>query len=562
MTNADPASVPPTRRVDQQLAPRVVVGEVIADKYRIEGLIGRGGMGLVVAASQLTLDRRVAIKLIRDEWAQDPLAVARLIREAKAAASIQSEHVARVLDVGTLPDGAPFIVMEYLDGLDLDTLLRRDGALAISDAVDFMLQACEAIAEAHRNGIVHRDLKPANVFIARQPGGVPCVKVVDFGISKVIGVAADSLTHPSRVVGSLYHMAPEQMRGKAVDARTDVWALGVLLFEMLTARSPFRDAAWPDICAQVLHGTGPLGALEGAVPAELQVIIQKCLSRSADDRYDSVAALAKALAPFGKHTAHHSLERIQRLAAATGEHAAVWSPAPPFGLADTDEQRTGSLDRRTPFVPHSAEESVATRKPVVTSVSPPATANQRALRGGVLLGLAAVVAIALVQFTRGQFTGGQGPARSVERLEPTPAGSASSSTPPVVVPTPTPPIETKPSGPTISVVRTEPSVPARTEPSVPAPVPGAPKAEAVPKAPLAKPAAVPPAAVPPAAVPPTAVPPAAVPPAAPAEAPPAVAPQPVAPQPVAPQPAPVSAKPIDPWDLGSVSFKRKAKDSR
>jgi serine/threonine-protein kinase len=554
MTNADPASVPPTRRVDQQLAPRVVVGEVIADKYRIEGLIGRGGMGLVVAASQLTLDRRVAIKLIRDEWAQDPLAVARLIREAKAAASIQSEHVARVLDVGTLQDGAPFIVMEYLDGLDLDTLLRRDGALATADAVDFMLQACEAIAEAHRNGIVHRDLKPANVFIARLPGGVPCVKVVDFGISKVIGVAADSLTHPSRVVGSLYHMAPEQMRGKAVDARTDVWALGVLLFEMLTARSPFREAAWPDICAQVLHGTGPIGALDGAVPAELQAIIQKCLSRSADDRYDSVAELAQALAPFGKHTAHHSLERIQRLAAATGEHAAVWSPSPPFGLADTDEQRTSSLDRRTPFVPHSAEESVATRKPVVTSVSPPATANQRALRGGVILGLAAVVAVALVQFTRGQ-----GPARSVERLEPTTAASASNAAP--SVPASTPPAESKPSGPTISVVR--------TPPPAPSPAPVAAKVEAAPKAPVARPS--PPAPAPgsseiirelpaaderePAAPSVAAPPPVAAPSTSPAPgAPPATAVPPRA-------AAPAASKPIDPWDLDSVSFKRKGKVS-
>src|ERR1044071_4107164 len=129
MTQADSSTVPPTKRVDQELAPRAVVGEVIADKHRIQALIGRGGMGLVVAASQLTLDRRVAIKLIRDEWAEEPLAMARLLREAKAAASIQSEHVARVLDVGTREDGAPFIVMEYLDGLDLDTLIRRDGPL-------------------------------------------------------------------------------------------------------------------------------------------------------------------------------------------------------------------------------------------------------------------------------------------------------------------------------------------------------------------------------------------------------------------------------------------------
>ena len=380
-----------TQPVDLQLGFGVVVGELIADKYRVERLLGQGGMGIVVAAKQLNLDRRVAIKLIRDEWGHEPHAVARLVREAKAAARIQSEHIAHVLDVGTLENGAPFIVMEYLEGHDLDTLLRQGGPLAVSDAVDYLLQACEALAEAHRNGIVHRDLKPANVFIARQPGGVACVKVVDFGISKVIGgqPLAESLTHPSRVVGSLYHMAPEQMRGKPVDARTDIWALGVLLFEMLAGRKPFREGPWPDICAQVLNEPGPLiASIGGNVPPELEAIIQKCLSRAPGDRYANVAELAVALNPFGKASSRISLERIVRIATSTGSLAAEgWSPpvtTAPEGLAGREGPR-----HHTPFIAPSREESAITKEPVVSSV-----ASGRP-RGPLLVGAAFGLAVVL-----------------------------------------------------------------------------------------------------------------------------------------------------------------------
>jgi serine/threonine protein kinase len=302
----------------------VEIGAVIAGKYRVERVIGEGGMGVVVAASQIALERMVAIKLIRSDCAQDPLAVERLLREAKAAASIQSEHVAKVLDVGRLDRGVPFIVMEYLEGSDLQTLLDRDGPLQVAEAVDFILQACEAIAEAHRNGIVHRDIKPANLFIARSSGSVPRVKVVDFGISKMIGLESlESLTQPLSVVGSLYHMAPEQMRGARVDARTDVWAIGLLLFEMLTGRKPFRHEAWPAVCAQILNEEGPLlqGAIEG-IPEELQAVIEKCLRRLPQDRYDNVAELAVRLTPFGRGSARLSLECIVRLATSTGSLSA------------------------------------------------------------------------------------------------------------------------------------------------------------------------------------------------------------------------------------------------
>jgi eukaryotic-like serine/threonine-protein kinase len=324
------------------LARGASVGGVIAGKYRIERVIGHGGMGVVVAARHLQLERTVAIKLIRGDWADDPLAVERLVREAKALASIQSEHVARVLDVGTLADGIPFIVMEYLEGRDLATLLERDGPLPSSDAVDFILQACEALAEAHRNGIVHRDIKPANLFVARQPGGVASIKVVDFGISKLINSASvESLTHPSRIVGSLYHMAPEQMRGEAVDARTDVWAIGVLLFELITGRKPFQDAAWPAVCARVLNESAPpLGSLGDHVPEELGAAVRRCLNRTPEDRFANVAELAVALSPFGSRSARVSLERIVRLATSTGSLSAEsLSPLPPGARASAPPAR-------------------------------------------------------------------------------------------------------------------------------------------------------------------------------------------------------------------------------
>jgi serine/threonine-protein kinase len=350
----------------------VEIGAMIAGKYRVERVIGKGGMGVVVAASQPELARTVAIKLIRSDSGEDQSAMARLLREAKAAASIQSEHVARVLDVGTLDSGVPFIVMEYLEGSDLQTLLERDGALRPADAVDYLLQACEAIAEAHRNGIVHRDLKPANLFIARLAGGRPCVKVVDFGISKTIGrETGEPLTKPASVVGSLYHMAPEQMRGGPVDARTDVWALGLLLYEMLSGRRPFGNQAWPAVAAQVLSDQRPLLPLpiEG-VSDDLSAVIQKCLSRAPEQRYGTVAELAVALSRFGSRRAHLSLERIVLLATSTGSLSA-------FALDATEPARDSvpAFDETRPLPSGGAAGGFAPVPLSRSSVETPAAAT-------------------------------------------------------------------------------------------------------------------------------------------------------------------------------------------
>src|SRR4051812_480796 len=213
----------------------VYAGQILGGKYRVDRVLGAGGMGMVVAATHLQLDERIAIKFLLPEALRNPEAVARFGREAKAAVKIRGEHVARVIDVGSFENGAPYMVMEHLDGRDLSSFIHERGAMPMSDAVDAVLQACEALAEAHALGIVHRDLKPANLFLTRRPDGTPSIKVLDFGISKLTAPGADhSMTKTSAVMGSPLYMSPEQMTAsRGVDARTDIWALGVVLYELL-----------------------------------------------------------------------------------------------------------------------------------------------------------------------------------------------------------------------------------------------------------------------------------------------------------------------------------------
>ena len=231
-------------------------GSVLAGKCRVEKIIGQGGMGVVVEARHIALDERVALKFLLGEYAHHPEAATRFLREARAAVKIKSEHVARVSDVGTLDSGAPYMVMEFLDGSDLSKVLETRGTLPIDDAVDFLIQGCEAIAEAHSYGIVHRDLKPANLFLSKRPNGNLIVKVLDFGISKTAESAVDNLTKTTAAMGSALYMSPEQMQQtRGVDHRTDIYALGVALYELLAGKQPFYADTLPQLCAEVLTGT-------------------------------------------------------------------------------------------------------------------------------------------------------------------------------------------------------------------------------------------------------------------------------------------------------------------
>ena len=289
------------------------VGQILVGKYRVERVLGQGGMGVVVEATHLQLGQRVAIKFVLPEVLHNPEIRARFLREAQAAAKLRSSHVARVLDVGTLETGSPFIVMELLEGEDLSSIVRRQGPLPVATAAAWMLEACEALAEAHAMGIVHRDLKPANLFLAFGAGGLQSIKVFDFGISKVTGAAFEaSLTRTVSVLGSPGYASPEQLRAtKNVDHRTDVWALGVTLYQLVSADMPFKADTLPELSIKIAIDPTPRLAPALRVPAAFEQIIRRCLEKDPAQRYPHIAALAEALGNFAPN-GPAAVERVRR----------------------------------------------------------------------------------------------------------------------------------------------------------------------------------------------------------------------------------------------------------
>ena len=300
-------------------------GELLAEKYRVDRVLGEGGRGVVIAATNEALRQKVAIKLLRPGALENGEAMGRFKREAQAAASLKSQHVARVLDVMTLPDGRPMMVMEMLEGEDLGDYIERSGPAPVATAVNFVLQACEAIAEAHAAGIVHRDLKPKNLFLTRTVDGRPLVKVLDFGISKIIEHAATNfsgmeLTKTTEVIGSPSYMSPEQLRSaRYVDARTDIWALGVLLYELLTGRLPFYAHTVTELVLVVsMEQERPAHALRADVPPALSQVITQCLAKDPNHRIQTVGELAAYLEPFAQAFETSAAERVRAVAAGSG----------------------------------------------------------------------------------------------------------------------------------------------------------------------------------------------------------------------------------------------------
>lgn len=273
-------------------------------------------MGVVVEARHIALDERVALKFLLAEYAHHPEAATRFLREARAAVKIKSEHVARVSDVGTLDSGAPYMVMEYLDGSDLSQVLETRGNLPIDDAIDFLIQGCEAIAEAHSYGIVHRDLKPANLFLSKRPNGNLIVKVLDFGISKMAEPGVDNLTKTTAAMGSALYMSPEQMQQtRGVDHRTDIYALGVALYELLAGKQPFYADTLPQLCAEILTGTPtPIRIARPDVPEGLATALEKAYARDRTNRYQSIAEFVVALAPYAPSRSQITIDSVTKLA--------------------------------------------------------------------------------------------------------------------------------------------------------------------------------------------------------------------------------------------------------
>jgi serine/threonine-protein kinase len=330
---SQPVAMPMTNRALEPSWTIPSPGETLAGKYVIDGLCGRGGLAVVLSAMHSGLGQRVAVKMLLPEWAGDRDVVQRFVREGRAATRIKSEHVVRVFDVGTLESGAPYLVLEYLDGHDLAEVLAMWGPLPVSTAIDWILQAVEAIAEAHAYGIVHRDLKPANLFLTQRADGSACVKVLDFGLSKLTdpGMCGSSakLTRPTDVMGSPHYMAPEQLRAPCeADARADLWALGAVLHELLTTQPPFRGETMPEICATVLTQPPPrLSSLRENVAPELERAVLRCLQKDPNARFATAAELARALSPFGSEVARRSCARIERVLE-TGGRASQLTPLP------------------------------------------------------------------------------------------------------------------------------------------------------------------------------------------------------------------------------------------
>jgi serine/threonine-protein kinase len=445
----EPSAAPPAAQAAAGAAPsNIAPGTRIADKYVVERLIGEGGLGVVLAARHVHLDQVVAIKSLRPNALANKGVAERFLREARLAAKIRSEHVVHVYDVGTLPDGTPYMIMEYLAGTDLGRQLNATGPLPVDKAVDYVLQACEALAEAHIAGIVHRDIKPDNLFIATSAGGKSILKILDFGISKMATRQTDSgneLTEAGDKFGTPVYMSPEQLlSARDVDARTDVWAIGVVLYELLTGRLPF-DGDLPELCAAIINKPPvPLATARPYLPESLQGVIDRCLAKNLEERFQNVAELAQELRPFAGPVSQARIDHVVQLIRGAGEPVRLsLLPAP---------QASGRALREEPTLAETTERAATTGSGVAAWGAVPAGDSKdgrggRARVAALVMASLAAAAIGLAAIASGR------------------SHSAASAQPPALVSAPNiaadvpPPAALPPSAPQpVPAVATEPEV--------------------------------------------------------------------------------------------------------
>jgi Protein kinase domain len=361
-------------------------GTVLVDKYQVESVVGSGGMGVVLSAIHLMLGSRVAIKVLRRPG---PSEIARFLREARVSAQLRNPHIARVFDFGQLPNGAPFLVMEYLEGRDLAKCIEQ-AALSVPVAVDYVLQACDALAQVHALGIVHRDLKPANLFLADDDQGRSIVKVLDFGIFKSIagsalhvGLTSTQLTGQHALIGSPVYMSPEQMRADEVDARSDVWALGVILYELTTRALPFGERTFSALAMAVAsEQPRPPAQLQPAISRDLEQVILRCLRKRPEERYRDAGELRAALLACreGQRPRARSWLALAVLAAALGA-GLWWSTLQQAARSDAQPARGAALaPARDVAAPPDAAVEVVAPAPIS---APPEVSNEPAPRNAV-----------------------------------------------------------------------------------------------------------------------------------------------------------------------------------
>jgi serine/threonine-protein kinase len=276
-----------------------MLGAVIAGKYQLKRLIGTGGMGEVFEAENRVLKRMVAIKIVRGAIAT-PEAIARLEREVLLVSAVQHPNICDVYDAGSLSDGSPFIVLERLYGETLDQVILRENRLPLDRAIDLFAQVLSGLQAAHGAQIVHRDLKPQNVFCVDRLGCAPLVKLLDFGLARDIsGLRAKTITRPGALLGTLRYMSPEQLLGKRVDARADLFAVGVMLYEALSGRHPFDAPTMADLQASILRSS-PTPIAD--VPRAVADVVERCLAKNPDDRWKTAVDVQRALHRAAGHS--------------------------------------------------------------------------------------------------------------------------------------------------------------------------------------------------------------------------------------------------------------------